>query len=79
MLVFTALYFTFKELHCHTECLSLLQLEKLPIRLWSQVSDLKNVAMFPLLYYENDYNAVWYKNFIKIPSLVYRLGYLKAI
>ena len=79
MLVFTALYFTFKELYCHTVCLSLLQLEKLHISLWSQVSGLKNVAMFPVLYYENDCNAVWYKNFIKIPSLVYRLGYLKAI
>ena len=35
--------------------------------------------MFPTLYYECDCNPVCHKNFVKINSLVYRLGYRDAI
>ena len=40
---------------------------------------LKNVTVFPILYYEYDCNTVCHDSCITIYSLVYRLGYHEAI
>ena len=40
---------------------------------------LKNVTMFPILYYEDDCNTACHENFIMIHSLVPWLGYREAI
>ena len=46
----------------------------------SQVSSfLKNVTMFPVVYYEYDCNTICHKNFIMIHSLVDRLSFCEAI
>ena len=38
-----------------------------------------NVILLLILYYEYDFNTVHHKNFVKIHSLVYRVGYCGAI
>ena len=62
---------------------ALLPLSLPPPHSWEtvcQVSDfLKNVTMFPILYYEYDCNTVCHTNFITTHSLLYRLATMKQL
>lgn len=72
--------FAFKELHYCIVCLSFSHnwrncISAYHIGKWL----FKKVTMFPILFYEHDYNIVCHKHFITTHLLVYKLGYCEAI